>query len=132
MPAVTLAWLSSASYVRITRSAMLEILDSEFVKFARAKGVAEQTVIWKHAFRNALIPPLTVSALVLAGFITGTVVVETVFTWPGLGKLAVDSVVQNDFPTMTGVVLLLALIYVIVNFLTDLAYGMIDPRVSYS
>jgi peptide/nickel transport system permease protein len=132
MPAATLAWLSSASYVRITRSAMLEILDSEFVKFARAKGVAERTVIWKHAFRNALIPPLTVSALVLAGFITGTVVVETVFTWPGLGKLAVDSVVQNDFPTMTGVVLLLALIYVIVNFLTDLAYGVIDPRVSYS
>lgn len=132
MPAVTLAWLSSASYVRITRTAMLEVLDSEFVKFARAKGVDERTVIWKHAFRNALIPPLTVSALVLAGFITGTVVVETVFTWPGLGKLAVDSVVQNDYPTMTGVVLLLALVYVIVNFITDMAYGMIDPRVSYA
>jgi len=132
MPAVTLAWLSSASYLRITRTAMLEILDSEFVKFARAKGTTERSVIWKHAFRNALIPPLTVSALVLAGFITGTVVVETVFTWPGLGKLAVDSVVQNDYPTMTGVVLLLALVYVVVNFLTDMAYGIIDPRVSYT
>jgi len=131
MPAATLAWLSSASYLRIVRSAVLEVLDTEYVKFARAKGVAEWKVIWKHAFRNAMIPPLTLSALVLAGFITGTVVVETVFTWPGLGKLAVDSVVQNDYPTLTGVVLLLALVYVVVNFLTDLAYGFIDPRIRY-
>lgn len=132
MPAATLAWISSASYLRLTRSAMLDVLDSEFVKFARAKGVAQRAVVWKHAFRNALIPPLTLSALILAGFITGTVVVETVFTWPGLGKLAVDSVVQNDYPTMTGVVLLLALVYVFVNFLTDLAYSYIDPRVRYT
>jgi len=132
MPAVTLAWISSASYLRLTRSAMLEVLDSEYVKFARAKGVANWSVVWKHAFRNALIPPLTLSALILAGFITGTVVTETVFTWPGLGKLAVDSVTQNDYPTMTGVVLLLALIYVVVNFLTDMAYAYIDPRVRYT
>lgn len=131
LPAATLAWLSSASYLRIVRSAVLEVLDSEYVKFARSKGVAEWKVVWKHAFKNAMIPPLTLSALILAGFITGTVVVETVFTWPGLGKLAVDSVVQNDYPTLTGVVLLLALVYVVVNFLTDLAYGFIDPRVRY-
>ena len=132
MPAATLAWISSASYLRLTRSAMLEVLDSEYVKFARAKGVSEWKVIWKHAFKNALIPPLTLSALILAGYITGTVVVETVFTWPGLGKLAVDSVQQNDYPTMTGVVLFLAAVYVFVNFLTDMAYGWVDPRVRYT
>jgi peptide/nickel transport system permease protein len=131
LPAATLAWLSAATYLRIVRSAVLEVLDSEYVKFARSKGVAEWKVIWKHAFRNAMIPPLTLSALILAGFITGTVVVETVFTWPGLGRLAYDSVVQNDFPTLTGVVLLLALVYIVVNFLTDLAYAVIDPRIRY-
>ncbi len=131
MPALTLAWLSSASYLRLTRSAMLEVLDSEYVKFSRAKGVPEWKVIWKHAFKNALIPPLTLSALILAGYITGAVVVETVFTWPGLGKLAVDSVQQNDYPTMSGIVLILATVYIFMNFLTDMAYGWIDPRVRY-
>ncbi|MDP6824316.1 MAG: ABC transporter permease, partial [Dehalococcoidia bacterium] len=129
MPAGTLGLAASASYLRLTRSAMLEILDSEFVKLARAKGVGTQMVIWKHAFKNALIPPLTLSALILVGFITGTVVVETVFTWPGLGRLAVTSTNENDFPVMTGVVLVFAMMYVVINLITDLTYAVVDPRI---
>ncbi|MDA1256404.1 MAG: ABC transporter permease [Chloroflexi bacterium] len=129
LPAGTLGLAASASYLRLTRSAMLEILDSEYVKLARAKGVGTQMVIWKHAFKNALIPPLTLSALILVGFITGTVVVETVFTWPGLGRLAVTSTNQNDFPVMTGVVLVFAMMYVVINLITDLTYALVDPRI---
>ncbi len=132
MPAFTLGWLASAGYMRITRSAMLEVIDSEFVKLARAKGVGKWKVIWKHAFRNALIPPLTVSALLLAGFITGAVVVETVFAWPGLGRLAVDAVSNNDYPLMTGTVLVFAAVYLVMNLLTDVAYAYIDPRIRYN
>ncbi len=111
---------------------MIEIMDSEYIVLARAKGVVNVRVIWKHAFKNALIPPLTLSALILAGFIHGSVVVETVFTWPGLGRLAVDSVQANDFPTMTGVVLLFAVIYMVMNLLADIAYGLLDPRIRYT
>lgn len=132
MPAFTLGWLASAGYMRITRSAMLEVLDSEFVKLARAKGVGRGAVIWKHAFRNALIPPLTISALLLAGFITGAVVIETVFAWPGMGRLAVDAVSNNDYPLMTGAVLVFAVVYLVMNLLTDVAYAYVDPRIRYS
>ena len=96
---------------------------------ARAKGVDARQVIWKHALRNALIPPLTVSALMLTGFITGTVLVEVVFAWPGLGRLAVNSVTDNDFPVLTGVMLLFTVVYVVVNFITDILYVVIDPRI---
>jgi peptide/nickel transport system permease protein len=132
LPAATLGWVASAGYMRITRSAMLEVLDSEFVKLARAKGVANWQVIWKHAFRNALIPPLTISALLMAGFITGAVVIETVFSWPGMGRLAVDAVNNNDFPTITGTVLMFAFIYLTLNFVTDMVYAYIDPRIRYT
>jgi len=132
MPAVILGWQSASGYLRLTRSAMLEVLDTEYIKFARAKGVRGSAVIWKHAFKNALIPPLTLSALMVAGFIHGAVVVETVFTWPGMGKLAIDSVRQNDFPVLTGVVLLFAVLYLVINFLADIAYGIIDPRIRYT
>lgn len=132
LPASVLAWQAASAYLRITRSAMIEIMDSEYIVLARAKGVVNVRVIWKHAFKNALIPPLTLSALILAGFIHGSVVVETVFTWPGLGRLAVDSVQANDFPTMTGVVLLFAVIYMVMNLLADIAYGLLDPRIRYT
>lgn len=132
MPAVILGWQSASGYLRLTRSAMLEVMDTEYIKFARAKGVRNSAVIWKHAFKNALIPPLTISALMVAGFIHGAVVLETVFTWPGMGKLAIDSVRQNDFPVLTGVVLLFAVLYLVVNFLADIAYGLIDPRIRYT
>ena len=132
MPAITLGWLASAGLMRLVRSSMLEVLDSEFVKLARAKGVGTNTVIWKHAFKNALIPPLTFSALILVGFIGGTVVTETVFAWPGLGQMMYTAVINNDFPLMTGGVLALTVAYVIAVFVIDILYAVIDPRIRYS
>ncbi|NQW17677.1 MAG: ABC transporter permease [Chloroflexi bacterium] len=129
MPAMTLALINTASNLRITRSAMLEVLDSEYVKMARAKGVSPKWVIWKHAFRNAAIAPLTNAGLLLAGFLAGTVVTETVFAWPGLGRLAVDAVRTNDFPVISGLTLVFTAIYVSANFLIDLSYGFVDPRI---
>jgi peptide/nickel transport system permease protein len=109
---------------------MLEILDSEFIKLARAKGLSSRMVVWKHAFRNALIPPLTVSALLLAGLLNGAVVAEVVFAWPGLGRVAlVEAVWNNDFPLLTGAVLVFILIYLVLNFVADLLYFLIDPRI---
>ena len=131
MPSFAIAWGSAAVYLRLTRSAMLEVLDSEFVKLGRAKGVGNTKIIWKHAFRNALIPPLTVSTLIIAGSITGSVVIETVFSWPGLGRLGVQAVQDNDFPILTAVVLFFAAVFVFVNFVTDMLYALIDPRIRY-
>jgi peptide/nickel transport system permease protein len=110
---------------------MLEVLDSEYIKLARIKGVGNRMVIWKHAFKNAALVPLTVSALVLVGFITGTVVTETVFSWPGVGRLAVDSIWNTDYPTLSGLVMLFAAAYVGVVLLLDILYAVIDPRIRY-
>jgi len=129
LPCITLAWTAASGNVRMMRSAMLEVLDSEFVKLARAKGAGNTRVVWKHAARNAMIAPLTYAGLVLASFLAGTVVTETVFAWPGLGRLAVDSVMQTDFPVMTGVVLVLTCIYLIIALLIDILYAFIDPRI---
>ncbi len=131
LPMFTLGLLPAASYLRLTRSSMLEVLDSEFVKLARAKGLDVNTVIWKHAFRNALIPPITVSALILIGFLEGSVIVESVFAWPGVGRLAVDSIHNNDFPLLTGVIFMFAILYVAGSFLADMLYLVIDPRIRY-
>ena len=131
MPAITLGGLSAAGYLRLTRSAMLDVMDSEYVKLARAKGVNSTAVLWKHAFRNAIIAPLTFSSLVLAGFITGAIVTETVFSWPGLGRLAFASVDDNDFPVMVGLMLLFTFMFLVVNLLTDILYAYVDPRIRY-
>ena len=131
LPTVTLGWLGTATYVRLTRSAMLEVLDTEFVKLARAKGVSSRQVIWKHAFRNAPIPPITDSSLFLAGFITGATVVELVFSWPGIGRLALTAVTNNDFALLTGIVLFFAVAYIFFNFVADVLYGFVDPRIRY-
>ncbi len=132
MPTITLGWLAAAGQLRLLRSSMLNILDSEFIKFARAKGVKSRMVIWKHALRNALIAPLTVSALTLAGFITGTVVTESVFAWPGLGRLAVEAVINNDFPVLVGAVLFFTVVYVGMMFFVDIIYAYIDPRIRFN
>ena len=132
MPTITLGWLAAASYLRLVRSAMLEVLDSEFIKLARAKGVSTAGVIWKHAFRNALIAPLTFSGLLLISFINGTVVTETVFSIPGLGRLAFEAINNNDFPIMVGTVMVFTFMYVIMNFIVDILYAYIDPRIRYS
>lgn len=133
LPTITIGWGAAAGYLRITRSAMLEVLDSEFVKLARAKGSGANSVIWKHAFKNALIPPLTLSALLLAGLMNGAVVAEVVFAWPGLGRVAlVEAVNNNDFPLLTGAVFIFTIIYLIMNFVADMLYAWADPRIRYS
>ena len=131
LPAVTLGWGSSAALLRLTRSSMLEVLDSEFVRFARAKGVSNAWIIWKHSFRNAMISPLTYAGVLMAAFLTGAVVTETVFAWPGLGRLTVTSINNNDFPVMTGAVMFFAAFFVLANFAVDLLYVLIDPRIKY-
>ena len=132
MPAITLGWLASAGLMRLVRSSMLDVLDSEFIKFPRAKGVMNRAVSWKLAFKNALIPPLTFSALILVGFIGGTVVTETVFAWPGLGMMTYLSILSNDFPLTTGAVLVFTVVYVFAVFVIDILYAFIDPRIRYN
>ncbi len=131
LPMTVLAFGSLAGYLRLTRGAMLEVLDSEFVKLARAKGVSQQRVIWKHAFRNALIAPITASVLILVGFMNGVLLIEFVFAWPGLGRAAIVAVNENDFPVIQAVVLFFTLAFVVMNFVADILYVVIDPRIRY-
>lgn len=131
LPAVALGWLPAAAYLRITRSAVLDELECEYVKFARAKGVRSLQVIWKHTFRNALIPPLTLSGLILVGFINGATVIETVFSWPGLGRVAVQAVQGNDFPLISAITFLTMVLYVVVVLGMDIMYALLDPRIRY-
>jgi ABC-type dipeptide/oligopeptide/nickel transport system permease component len=130
LPAVTLALQSTARITRLVRSGMLEVLGSEYVRTARAKGLLERTVLWVHAFRNAMIPVVTLAGLELAELVSGAFITETIFAWPGLGRLAINAVYQRDFPVIQGVVLVAAAGFVLVNLLVDLLYTWIDPRVS--
>ncbi|MBM3959852.1 MAG: ABC transporter permease [SAR202 cluster bacterium] len=132
LPTITLAIYPVAGYVRIVRSAMLEVLDSEYIKLARAKGVGSWTVTWKHAFKNASIAPLTFAGLLLGGFITGSVAVETVFAWPGLARYAVEAVQQNNFTVIAIITLVFTTVYIVANFFVDILYAFLDPRIRYS
>tara|TARA_B100000470_G_scaffold187211_1_gene152862 strand:- start:484 stop:1440 length:957 start_codon:yes stop_codon:yes gene_type:complete len=132
MPAIALGWGPAAAILRLTRSSMLEVLDSEYIKLARAKGVSSKVVIWKHAFRNAILQPLTVAALTLAGFITGAVVIERIFAWPGIGQLTMEAVWNNEFPVLTATVLFLTAIYVVMNLVADIAYVYLNPIIRYN
>ena len=132
LPAITLGWFYAAANLRLIRSAMLDVLDSEYIKLARAKGVSSRSIIMKHAFRNALIPPLTFAGVTLGALVTGSLVTETVFAWPGLGKLAVDSLFGLDYPLLQGVVIIFTLMYVGASFLVDVLYAYIDPRIRYN
>ena len=131
LPALTLGWFFVAANMRMVRSAMLDVLDSEYVKLARAKGVAQRSIIWKHAFRNALIPPLTFAGVTLGSLVTGAVVAEVVFAWPGLGQLAIQALRAADYPLMQGVVIIFSLMYMTAALLVDVAYAYIDPRIKY-
>ena len=131
LPSFTLGWFVVVGMMRLLRSSMLDIMGSEFVKFARIKGVPDGRVIWKHALRNALIPVLTFGAIYLAGLITGAILVETVFAWPGLGQLIYQGIVFRDFPVVQAVVLLTAGIVISVNLLVDIIYAYLDPRIRY-
>ena len=131
LPALTLGWFFVAANMRMVRSAMLDVLDSEYVKLARAKGVAQRSIIWKHAFRNALIPPLTFAGVTLGSLVTGALVAEVVFAWPGLGQLAIQALRAADYPLMQGVVIIFSLMYMTAALLVDVAYAYIDPRIKY-
>lgn len=132
LPAITLGWFNVAANMRLMRSAMLDVLDSEYIKLARAKGVSGNQVIWKHAFRNALIPPLTFAGITLGGLITGSLVAEVVFAWPGLGQLAFLAVRDSDYPLLQGVVIAFAAAYLATAFLVDIIYAYIDPRIRFT
>jgi peptide/nickel transport system permease protein len=129
LPGFTLGWFLVAGIMRLLRSSMLDVLDSEFVKLARIKGVSGWSVVWKHALKNAVMPVLTFAAIYLAILITGAILVETVFAWPGIGQLTYQGIVYRDFPVIQAVVLLTAVIVVTVNFVVDITYAYLDPRI---
>ena len=127
-----MGWFLVAANMRLVRSAMLDVLDAEYIKLARAKGVPSTSVIWRHAFRNALIPPLTFAGVTLGSLVTGSVTTELVFAWPGLGLLAIRSTLLSDYPVLQGVVIIFTLLYVTAAFLVDVLYAYIDPRIRYA
>ena len=132
LPAATLGWFAAAVIARLVRSSMLEVLGLEYVTTGRAKGLAERAVIYRHALRNALIPTVTVVGLQFGTLLGGAVVVETVFARQGLGRLIVDGILQKDFPMVQGAVLVTSLTYVAANFLVDVVYAAVDPRIRLS
>jgi peptide/nickel transport system permease protein len=132
LPAVTLAAFPMALVARLTRSSMLEILGRDFIRTGRAKGLAERAVILRHALRNAAVPLLTVLGLQIGTLLGGAVITESVFAWPGMGKLVVDAIFFRDFPVVQTVLILSATIFVLINLLVDLLYTVIDPRIRYS
>jgi peptide/nickel transport system permease protein len=131
LPATTLAFNLVALIARVTRSSMLDVLNQDYVRTARAKGVREVNVVWLHALRNAFIPVLTVLGLQVGLLMGGVVVTETIFSWPGVGRLAIQAIYARDFPVVQAVVFLFAFIFVIVNLIVDLLYAALDPRIGY-
>ena len=129
LPAIAMSWFQIAAFVRLTRSAMLDVLDAEYIKLARIKGLSESVVVWKHALRNAGIVPLTYFGVLTGSILTGSVVIETVFAWPGIGWLAIEAIRGRDFPVVQSVVIVFAIIFLAVNFLVDLLYAVVDPRI---
>ncbi|MBO9641544.1 MAG: ABC transporter permease [Pseudacidovorax sp.] len=129
LPMFTLSMVYLAQYSRLARASMLEVLGADFIRTARAKGLAEGVVLYKHALRNAVLPVVTVLGLQFGNVLAGAILVETVFNWPGLGRLAYESVLRRDYPTILGVLLLSAVVVLVMNLLTDLCYRLIDPRI---
>ena len=132
LPAVTLGSIFLALYSRLSRASMLDVLGSDYVRTAQAKGLSEFQVVYKHALRNALLPVVTTVGLVMSGIVSGAVLVETVFSWPGLGTLAVQSIIARDTPTILGILFFSSLVVVVANLLTDMVYRIIDPRIKTS
>ena len=131
LPAFVLSWNGMAGVVRLSRSSMLEVLDSEYVKFARIKGLNERIVVYKHALKNAVIPVMTFSGLTLAGLLNGSVVVEVVFAWPGVGRLMLQGINQRDFPVVQATVLAAGALYIVTALLVDILYAYVNPRIRY-
>jgi peptide/nickel transport system permease protein len=129
LPAITLGYFSTAVLLRMTRSAMLEVLSQDYVRTARAKGLAYRVVVWRHALRNSLPPILTTIGVTFGSLLSGAVLTETIFNWPGLGRYATTSVTSLDFPAVMGVTLVAAIVYPLVNTLVDISYTLVDPRI---
>lgn len=129
LPVIAIAWVSLAQIMRVTRSSMLEVLGSDFIKMARIKGLRERVVVWKHALRNALIPVLGMAGFMFAMLVGGAALVESVFRWPGIGALLIDAVFARDFPLVQAGVILVSAAVILVNLLVDVLYGVIDPRI---
>jgi ABC-type dipeptide/oligopeptide/nickel transport system permease component len=131
LPALTLGTRSIAFLARMTRGAMLDVLSSDFVRTARAKGLSEARVVGRHAFRNALLPVITVLGLDVGNYLTGSILTETIFSWPGVGRYVLLAIEKRDLPAIQGSILFLSVVFVLVNLLTDLLYAKADPRVAY-
>jgi len=131
LPAFTLGYFTSAAILRLTRSSMLEVLGTEYIKFARLKGLPEQVVLWKHGLKNALLPVVTFAVLLFVQFLGGAVVTETVFAWPGLGRLILESIATRDYPIVQAGVLVLSALYLTGNFFVDLLYSYLNPRIRH-
>jgi ABC-type dipeptide/oligopeptide/nickel transport system permease component len=131
LPVATMSFFLLPGMMRLVRSSMLDVLDSEYVKLARIKGLPERVVIWKHAFRNALITPLTTAGMLFASLVTGAVIIENVFNWPGIGRLYIEAMTARDFPVVQGVTLMVAAVVLLVNLLVDVLYAYVDPQIRY-
>ena len=132
LPAFTLGLVYLAQYSRLSRAAMLDVLGADYIRTARAKGLPERLVLYKHALRNAVLPVVTILGLQFGNVLAGAIVVETVFNWPGLGRLAFESVLRRDYPTILGVLLFSSIVVIVMNQVTDLCYRLIDPRIKTS
>lgn len=132
LPAVTLGMLQSTIIIRLTRSTMIEVLENEYIRTARAKGLEESVIMLRHAFRNVMVPVITVLGLQIASLMGGAIIMEQVFNWPGLGTLSISAISARDFPIIQGSIMFIGFIYVIVNLIVDLLYVLIDPRIDYS
>lgn len=128
LPAITLGTASTASIARLTRSAMLEVLQQDYIRTARSKGLPRRTVTFRHALRNALIPVVTMIGLQFGGLMSGAVLTETIFAWPGIGRMIVDAINNKDFPLVQGAIMTFALMYALVNLIIDVTYALLDPR----
>src|SRR5690242_3749158 len=131
LPAIALGTNMMGIIMRVTRSAVLEVMHEDFVRTARAKGVAESTVLWRHVLRNALVPVITVVGLELGTLLSGSIIVETVFAWPGSGSLLISAIESRDYPLITGTVIIYTLAFVAINFMIDILYGFVDPRIRF-
>ena len=132
LPAFVLSWHSMAGVLRLARSSMLEVMDSEYVKFARIKGLSEQVVVYKHALKNSVIPVLTFSGLTLAGLLNGSVAIEVVFAWPGIGRLMLEGIKSRDFPVVQATVMAAGFFYIATALLVDITYAYVNPRIRYN
>jgi len=131
LPSVTLGAAVAASVARQTRSGILEVMRQDYVRTARSKGLPENIVIWKHVLKNAMIPVVTVAGIFFGGMLGGSIVVETVFSYPGLGKLLIDSISSRDYPVVQGLILIYAVVFSLVNLAVDMSYSYLDPRIRY-